>query len=229
MNKWTLKSLGAAAVGLLTLAGSANAAVSYSYTTDQANYDATPGTPVTVKLYLLETLTQGSTSVINADGGMLGVGMRVTRSGGQSALGPVTFNGTDFAGPTNVESTAATARFTEAIAAQAGTPGVKVNNGGAANQKANGVYLGTVSVTGGTDPGVTTFALGTYDNLGGNSLTLNNFYDVDFTSANPAFTGASAAAAQTFTVTVVPEPTFAGIALVAGAAGTMIRRRRPQA
>jgi hypothetical protein len=37
MNKWTLKSLAAAAVGVIAFAGQANAAVSYSYVTDAGN------------------------------------------------------------------------------------------------------------------------------------------------------------------------------------------------
>jgi MYXO-CTERM domain-containing protein len=232
MNKWTLKFLAAAGVGVLSLAGQANAAVSYSYTTDQTDYAATPGQALNVKVYLLETLTGGSTSVVNADGGMLGVGVKGTKTAGPagaSTLGAVTLNGTDFAGPTNKEEGAAGFRLTEAIAAAAGTPGVQTGNtgGNAANAKASSVYLGSVAVTAGTDPGATTFQLLPYDNLGGNSLTLNNFYDVDFSSANPAFTGASGNPTSfTVTVTAVPEPTFAAAALVLGAAGALRRRRQ---
>src|SRR4051812_30426727 len=96
MHKWTLKSLVAAAMGLLAFAGGANAAVSYSYVTDQSGYGGAPGQTVTVKLYLLETLTGGSTSVINADGGLLGFGIQANRTTGNALITSYAGNDADF-------------------------------------------------------------------------------------------------------------------------------------
>ena len=88
MNKWTLKSLVAAAVGVLAFAGPANAAITYSYTTDlgpNGNINLNTGESKTLKLYLRETLTAPSTSLITADQGLFSGSARVTRTAGSSA------------------------------------------------------------------------------------------------------------------------------------------------
>jgi len=225
MNKWTLKSLAAVAVGLLAFAGQVKAAVSYSYVTDQTNYTASAGTPVTVKLYLLETLTGGSASVINADGGLLGFGVQANRTTGNALISSYAGNDVDFPTFPNPKPTVPAGgvtnyKFSQAISASAATG---VNTGTGANPLPNSVYLGNLTVTAGSQ--TSTFQVLPYDNAGGNSLTNTSFYDLDFNRANaPIFTGASSNP-TTFTVSV-PEPTFAGIAMVVGAAGSMIRRRR---
>jgi len=230
MNKWTLKSLAAVAVGFLAWAGQANAAVSYSYVTDAPDYPAAgQGSAVTVKLYLLETLTGGSTSVINSDGGLLGYGVRVNRTVGDAKITNYDGNNADFGTfpnppPTVDPAGVPTYKFTQAIGSSAAT-GVATGNGGA-NAKTSAVYLGNVTIAAGAT--TSTFQVLPYDNAGGNTLTNNSFFDLDFNNANPAFTGASAVT-NTFTVSVVPEPTFAGVAVVLGAAGSLIRRRRQEA
>jgi len=243
MNKWTLKSLVVAAAGVLALAGQARAAVSYTYTTDLGpNGTATlnVGESKTLKLYLRETLTAGSTSVLTPDKGLFSGSMRITRSAGSSAnLGTATLNaGTtaDFKGPTNLVSGPGEVRFQEAIGTD-DTQGVQLGNTGGtngtpANGLANSVYLGTVVVTG-VSPGLSTFTTLRYDPTRiGNTFTYQNFYDMDADNANPAFTGTTNAAniaSEAFTVNVVPEPTSAGVAVILSAAGTLIRRRRQQA
>jgi hypothetical protein len=92
-----LKVIALLVVGLL--AGSARANVIYSYTTDSSRYQvAAPGTLVNVPIYLTETLTGGSTSLINNDGGLFGAGVGVNNTGGatkpgQSFIVPVTAGG----------------------------------------------------------------------------------------------------------------------------------------
>src|SRR3954463_12019911 len=83
---------------LLIVARPARADVSYSYVSDQPFYILPAGQPATVKLYLLETLTGGSTSLIDADGGMFGAGLKVMRVNGSAVFGPVTLNTADFGG-----------------------------------------------------------------------------------------------------------------------------------
>jgi len=244
MNKWTLKSLVAAAVGVLAVAGQANAAVSYTYTTDagpNGTINLNAGETRTVKLYLRETLTAGSASLLGttaapgAENGLFSGSVRVTRSAGTTAsLGAVTLNAVDFTGPTNTATTATEAKLTEGIGTS-DTKGVFLGNTGGvpANGLANSVYLGTVQVIAGTTPGPSTFTTLRYDPTRlGNTLTFTNLADLDAdTNANPAYTGSTNAAnitTEAFTVNVVPEPTFAGVGLVLGAA-TMIRRRRQQA
>ena len=234
MNKWTLKSLVAAAVGVLAFAGSANAAISYTYSTDATNYDLNPGQTKTIKLYLLETLTAPSTSLITADQGLFSGSVRVARTAGTSTLGAIGLNVVDFLGPTNSATTPIEASFQEAVGLN-DTKGAALNNTGgtAANAKANGIFLGTLDITAGPAAGVSTFTLRRYDPTRiGNTFTYTNFYDMDVDNANPAFTGTSNAAvlaSEQFTVTVVPEPTSAGVAVILSAAGTLIRRRRQQA
>jgi hypothetical protein len=70
----------------LGLSGSAApAAVSYSFEAGQSTYNAAPGSLVQIPIYLKETLTDGSTSQIDADGGMYSFGITVdlTSGGGQ--------------------------------------------------------------------------------------------------------------------------------------------------
>ena len=215
--------------GMLACALPAGAAVSYSYSTNQADFSAVTGQQIPVKLYLLETLTGGSQSLINTDGGMLGVGVKVSRASGAATLTGVALNTTDFGGPTNQEISPTTVRLTEAIAAAPGTPGVMTGNSGGdpANTIVNAVYLGTVTVTGGNSA-FTTFNLLPYDNLGGNTLTLNNFRDLDFGSSSPAYTGTTSSP-TTFSVTnpsLEPEPTSAAMILLFGGAGVLRRHRR---
>ena len=230
MNKWTLKSLAAVAVGLLAFAGQVSAAVSYSYTTDATNYNAAPGDVVNVKLYLLETLSGGSGSVITQDGGLFGFGVQAARTTGNALITNYAGNDTDFPTFPNPKPTVpaggvSTYKFSQGISPSAAT-GVNPGNGGA-NALSGGVYLGSIAITAGSAN--SSFNVIPYSAGGGNTLTNTNFYDLDFNSANPAFTGASSAnPPSSFTISV-PEPTFAGIAMVVGAASTLIRRRRQQA
>jgi len=245
MNKWTLKSLVAAAVGVLAVAGQANAAISYTYTTDlgpNGTVNLNAGESRTLKLYLRETLTAGSASLLGTtaapgvENGLFSGSVRISRTTGTSAsLGAITVNAVDWAGPTSSTTTATEAKLSEAIG-NSDTHGVYLGNTGGvpANGVANSVYLGTVVVTAGATPGASVFTTLRYDPVRlGNTVTYTNFLDLDVdTNANPAYTGSSNAVnitSEAFTVNVVPEPTSAAVAVVLGMAGTLIRRRRQQA
>ena len=245
MNKWTLKSFLAAAVGVLAIAGQANAAISYTYTTDlgpNGSVNLNPNESRTLKLYLRETLTAPSTTIIGnstaapgVENGLFSAGVRITRSTGTAAsLGAVGLNTVDWLGPTSSTTSATEAKLSEAIGT-ADTHGVYLNNSGGvpANAVANSVYLGTIVVIAGALPGSSVFTTLRYDPVRiGNTATYTNLLDMDVdTNANPAYSGTVNAAnvtAEAFTVNVIPEPTSAA-ALVLAMAGTLVRRRRQQA
>src|SRR4051794_5721502 len=58
---------------------SSQASVDYRYIADQTSYAGLPGTLVTVNLYLQETVTGASTSLIFKEGGLFGAATVVTR------------------------------------------------------------------------------------------------------------------------------------------------------
>lgn len=228
MNKRILASVVGTLAGL-GVVNEAQAARMYSYVTDSASYNATPNQATAVKFYLQELLTGGDTSLINSENGVFGVGLKVVRSGGgpttPSILGTLAPNNADFGGPGSKNEGAATLAFSIAIAPTA-TSGVRPGNtaGGTETTPANRIFLGTVQMTAGSGPGTTSFSLQPFDNLGGNTLTNTNGYDLDFSSTNPAFTGASANPTS-FSVNVVPEPAGLGLVGVACVAGLLRRRR----
>ncbi len=71
-------------VALFATTGLASASISYQYTADTSAIPATAvvGQSYLVQIYLTETLTSGSTSLINKDGGLYGYALALTASGG---------------------------------------------------------------------------------------------------------------------------------------------------
>jgi len=252
MNKWTFKSVAAAALGVIALAGQAKAAISYSYVTDSPtnSIQVAPGSTTPVRLYLLETLTGGSTSLITADGGLLGGAMKITRDAaapaGASSLGTFQYNTVDFGGPSDDPNpvpptapgsgvqTPTLVSFRQTGPLVGAQPQLGNAGGNAANAKAGAVFLGTLNIVAGTVGTTTTFNLlpiGGSAAGSGDTITSTNSYDLDVsqgTAGALSYTG-TFANPTALSVSVVPEPTFAGIAMVVGAAGSMIRRRRQQA
>jgi len=245
MKKWTFRSLAAAALGVIALAGQANAAVSYSYVTESQNYNVAPGTSQTVRLYLLETLGQGDASVIAADGGLGGFGVQVNRpNAGTAKITGFDFNGQEFSAYPSAAGRPVATDSNVKFSAGAFSPVNPGNVGGTftdtsvspATSKtitspalANKVFLGNVYIT--VDPAAAPGSLTTFQALpynvasGGNTLTFNTPYDLDFNNTTaPIFTGA-VNSPTSFTVTAVPEPTSVAL-LVLGGLGSLIRRRR---
>lgn len=71
--------------------GTARGSVTYTYETDQSSYTAAGGT-ATVNIYLQETLTSGSTSLINSDSGVGAAGFSVNVVSGPGQVTGVTLN-----------------------------------------------------------------------------------------------------------------------------------------
>jgi hypothetical protein len=238
--------LGALACGM-AISQTSHAALVYEYVSDKSSYTAKPGDFINVLLYLKETVTGTSTSLITADGNMLGAGVGVSRSATGLPSSPsafvtdgtsVTRNLVDFSGPGNVTGangqgapTATDVALSEAAGPPpAVPPGLGNTGGGAAPSVPNEVYLGSVKILAGSQAGTTMFSVRVRDPGFGNTLTNGNFYDLDkfdSTSGAPAYTGASQKT-NTFSIVVsdVPEPASLGLLIGVGMLGVTRRRRR---
>jgi len=244
-RKWkSLKWLAAVVCGM-AMTPASHGAVVYEYVSDQPTYTTpTSGSFVNVLVYLKETLTGGSQSLITSDGGLFGGAMTLARSTTGLPNGPSSFvtdstgftpDTTDFGGPT--EFTAADSHqgsptptgiaFSVAVAPTK-TTGVALGNtgGGVSQSIVNEIYLGTVKILAGSTQGTTNFLMRFHDPANGNTLTNNNFYDLDVTNnggTTPVYTGASQKT-NSFSIIVGPEP--ASMSLVFGAGVVLFARRR---
>ena len=79
------KVLCSAVLTVAALATTAPAAVTYSYVTDTPSVTKNAGESFTVHLYLRETVDGGSASILTAENGLLGAGVRVTRNASAAA------------------------------------------------------------------------------------------------------------------------------------------------
>lgn len=225
------------------LTGPVGAAVSYQYVTDQTTYSANPGASVTVQVFLLETLTSGSQSVINGDNGLFGAGVGLQQTGtvptNATIISSISTNQSTIGvgggfGPgsgfdqTNVATNGSNAALVESIA---------VGTANGPTTDANGkILLGTVTLTAGAAGTTTTFSVTSFahssnslaQTLGeGNTITNHSGFDLDKDSSSPSFSGANDIT-NTFTVTAVPEPgtlLLCGLAVCGGAFGAYLRRK----
>jgi hypothetical protein len=206
---------------------SASADITYQYVTDASDYQVIAGQSVVVPLYLQETVTGADTSLLAAEDGLFGAGLTVSRVTEPSS--PAFFDALDlnpsfdFGTPVNSTSPGTftpadnSASLNEAVAEPDGVQAVDLGGG------ISRVFLGSVTIQAGNVlQQATAFSVGPNGDTGGNTLTFTNFYDLDITSGSPAFTGALASPAFTFTVTAVPEP--ASLSLLSVAAVAMLGR-----
>jgi hypothetical protein len=209
--------------------------INYSYVPGQKTYTAGPGGTVNVPIYLDESLTGNSPSLLAADGGLASAGFQVSRAttgpGNPAALGSVTA-APGFGGPSAYfTETASEVAFTESVSLQSTTGVAPTSVSAGLNQ----IYLGTLTIQAGSLAGETTdFTLGPIVAHHGNTLTNDNFYDLDQTdnggtpgSASgqvPAYNGATSTA---FTVTTsTPEPSSLPLLALGGLAGLILLKRR---
>ncbi|HET6247310.1 MAG TPA: PEP-CTERM sorting domain-containing protein [Tepidisphaeraceae bacterium] len=239
-----------AALGIVFINGAVSyGAVSYSYVTDSPTYSANAaGQSLTVKVYLDETLTAGSTSLLTegSPNGLVGAGFYAVETGGSgAAISAITANANSSTATTdpgfNVAGSAPTvsssvagdgsaARLLESDNSFPGPTGLPTAFG-------RQVFLGTLNILSGPSGSTTTYTLKTYVNaptsLGGSAQDSNTvtyeFNDLDVTnnggSPPPAYTGADSGPFQTFAVTTTPEPSslmLGGLAV----GGLLIRRRK---
>jgi hypothetical protein len=234
------------------LASGARADITYEYVTDQTTYTAAnPGDTVTVTLYLQETATKGSQSLIAAEGGLSGAGVAVAQSkvspSGASATTISAINPNNSAEPDgftgNGKSGATAANaflsefvsngFTGSTGPSGTTKGGSVTTTGSTT--VTDVLLGTLTLKAGDTGSTTTFTVLSLKNSSGNSfsghdgntLTFTNFNDLDPNSAknfSPAYTGADSfvgSTAYTFQVTVAATPEPGSLVLGAVAASSL--------
>jgi len=224
--------LAAAALSGLLMTEAARAAVMFEYVSDKSSYQAAAGQVINVLVYLKETVTSPSTSVVTGDDGMYSGGMDLVRlaaglPASPSTITGVTFDTADFGagGNTFKNVTAADTYFFETLdnALTHGVPLGNTGNGASASIPGQ-VYLGSFQITAGSAPGTTNFNLRVIPG-GGNTLT-NVGNDVDSNSTSPAYTGVGSKVTP-FSVVVadVPEPGSLGLLVGIGALG-LVRRRR---
>lgn len=212
----------AAAVTLAAFGGgrTASGAVIYTYVADVSNVTLSPGQVSSISLYLVETTTGGSTSALVSEEGLFGSYVDVTYLPGVPSLASPSFisglspNTTDFNDPSSPESSLSPAfaylRQITDVLAPSGPTGTEISPG------VRQVYLGSVTVTGGTSGGVTTFRVGD-DPAHNDTLTFDGAAPIDVTPG---------IVSTTFTVTIpVPEPTAAAMVWLLGCAAITRRRR----
>lgn len=202
------------------LAPVARAAVVLEFVTPATSYSLQPSATTTIPIFLRETLTDGSTSILVAENSLFSALARVIRSGVEpsnpatvtAALGDVGFNGFD---DSEIQNSGALAliggsrRFST-------PPGPPIITDSTTVRR---VAIGTIDIQAGSVGGqTTTFTLGDRPSFG-DTLTLKQ----------PTPTELDAQIVNTtFAVTVLPEPATAGVvALVAG--GLLVGRRRRNA
>jgi hypothetical protein len=221
---------GACLVLALLAAGPARAGLIYQYVTDQSAYGGFPGQVVNVNVFLQETVTAPSTSLLASEGGLFSGGFYVVEQG--NPTNPATIIGLKqnpaFVGDLSSAFNARQARLLEdALFNTSGVTGTVKGN-------VTDILLGTLTVKLGGQ--TTSFLVEPYKfapksfggtGLDGNTLTFLNGFDLDVTNNGGlpppvTFTGADAAPPFTFTA-AVPEPGTLALALVAAAGVGTVR------
>jgi hypothetical protein len=233
--------LAASSVLGLAFAGSAQAAISYKYIPNQATFTVAAGSSTTVNIYLSETVTSPSTSLLGptAENGLFGAGFKITEvSNGLAsptviaASGVVAnddstsqqFNGGAF----NVATASATVGTLSESESFNNTAGVQLGNhptlAGSIATPSTAVFLGTVTFIAGQTAGTTVFNLGGSGSTG-TTVTFNNSDDLDTNSTSPAYTGVGATLSPISFTVVTPEPASIGL-LGLASVGFLARRKR---
>jgi hypothetical protein len=235
------------------LAAPAHAGISYNYVTSAPTYSASSGTEV-VSVYLQETLTGASTSLINANQGLFSAAVSLNVTSGPGTITNVSLNtasvannGFSTTGAQDLTYLSPSAKVGQLLE-QAPSTGPSGAGPLASSMLGNGsgqVLLGTFTisnVTAATTLGLYSFANApTTDSDNGNSLSFNvgdgntlSYRPLDNLDGpsvgSPAYTGASANS-YSFSVSpsAVPEPSsvmLTGLVLLAAGAGAWLRRPR---
>ena len=198
----------ASIVCALAICSEAWAGVSYSYQAEFPAYVLT-GSSTVVRVYFAEALDSAAASLIDADGGLFSARFRITRISGDSAL----VSAADSVGAAMQAAAFGGAGSDTWVMVRKDIDQAAVLTDGGRVWLANL----TLTPTGGSQTSVFVIAP---DTVSRNTLTAGHGYDLDVSSADPAYTGATATA---FSV-AVPEPS--SMAASAGFATMLLRRRR---
>jgi hypothetical protein len=210
----------------------------YFYTAGQSSYSVVTNTTITVPIYLQQVNSdQSPNSLLSNQHGLTAGGVSVHYFSGSAAATitgaaantgsvPNGFDDPASAGTVNSPTLATISESTDP--APFGSDLIGVQPGAQANG-ASLVYLGTVSIHGGSVAGqTTTFSAGPASSNNGSTFTNDNGYDLDnnIDSLNPAGASSlySSAAATLFTVKTIPVPEPASLSLLALAAFALSRR-----
>ena len=207
---------------------SASAEVNYTYVSSGGEAAGLPGQTVTVPLYLEEDAFGGSSPLLSNNGGLASAGMQIVRRQGNASITAATLDTSDFTGSSS-ESALPGNTFSFSESVTAGAPGVLPGNtGGGMNPfvHSNQVYLGSIDITLAAAPVDSVFDFGPLQPPGGHTIDQAG-HDLDISSSNPAYTGASDLSPTVFPVLVeviMPEPSLLG-ALGIVALAALPRRR----
>jgi hypothetical protein len=204
---------GLAALAVTGLTTAANAAVIFGFAAQSNAYEAAPGVTVTVPIYLVETLTDGSPSVVGKDGGLFGVGFRADRKPGSPATGAAALVG--------VQGNAALFDLQRVTTVTAASASVEQEQSALFDvvkplpDEQGRILIGTLTLTAPTEVGLTTeFALGD-----------SGPADQTVTYAITVLDGQlQTGGAFSITATAVPEPGLAAFATLACLAPLTARR-----
>ena len=241
MRKLLLAVACCATIGL----ASARADVTYRYVTDKASYTGAVGAKVPVQIFLQETVTAPSTSLIFSQGGLFGGAFLVNSPGGaifgtttsgtpdfkiagNAALGPAGFGVGSPPAATQLDQTPFGPNQSGLIINTDIGPndGPKFTSGTPAVRQ---ILLGTVNVT---VPATSTTLTVTPYTGSANTITQTGT-DLDFgTQAINGYTGAGSALVPTWAFTVssavIPEPSSMALCglLASGMSYLRLRRRK---
>jgi hypothetical protein len=183
---------------LLLTAPCAAAAVTFSYSFDQSSYAVAPGAAVLVPVYLTETTTDGSTSLLASEGGLFGAGVSLSRDSAPSHPALITlvddneidFNDTFFGNETSRADDLGIIYERADLDNTIGVLGMNLGDG------RRHVLLGSFTIQAGDLPGQFTV------------FTARDYYVFDDTVTwnLPSLVLDSRIASASVTITTVPEP-----------------------
>jgi len=210
--------LGAVTIwALLCAATAASAAVTFDFVAGQPSYSVAPGGTTPVPIYLRETLTGSSSSLLALEDGLFSAVAQASQTGTPPST-PATITGAD-RDATNFDELDDTT-FAPAVATVGGSRRFNDAHGTAVivdpfDANVRRVSIGTVTITAGSAPAEsTTFQLA--DRPGrDDTLTWNNGMILD-----------SQITPSTFSVVTTPEPSTAIVLAVAAAVATLVLRPR---
>jgi hypothetical protein len=210
------------------IAQASKASVTFLYVGVPSPSTVPAGSSTSAEIYLQETLTSGSADVVTANNGLFsaGVALSITGHTGGSQATITNFSGdSSFTGPIDPVFNTGSASLTEGtgLLDTSGPLGSTTTVSGTVTRL---IPLGSLSILTNA-AGTTTFTVGEFDTLHGNTLDFSG-NDYDTNNSNPAYTGVGTST-STFVVTAspvaIPEPA-AAIGMMVLSGGLLLSRWR---